>query len=65
MAATSAVALLTVRTWREEGSSDPWRIEIHMTRDVSLGFQPAWVVSTRAKVMDAVITFLDDALLPN
>ena len=60
--ATSAVALLTVRTWREEGTSSPWRFEIRMTKD---GFQPVWTVSTRAKVMDAVIAFLDDAALSN
>jgi hypothetical protein len=63
--ATSAVALLTVRTWREEGTSSPWRFEIRMTKDVALGFQPVWTVSTRAKEMDAVIAFLDDAALWN
>jgi hypothetical protein len=63
MAAPSAVALLIVRVWRQEGSSSPLRIEIRTTTDVSVGLQPARTVSSRANVMDAVITFLDDASL--
>jgi hypothetical protein len=62
MGEISDVALLTVRAWREEGSSSPWRLEIGTTTSVSLGLQAAWTVSTRAQVMDAVSAFLDDAL---
>ena len=62
MGETSAVALFTVRSWREEGSSNPWRLEISMTTNVALGLQAMWTVSTRAQVMDAVSAFLEDAL---
>jgi len=58
----SIVALLTLRTWREEGSSNPWRLEISTTTDVALGLRAAWTVSTKEQVMDAVNVFLDDAL---
>jgi hypothetical protein len=54
-----AVALLTIRAWCEEGSSDPLRAEIRMTSDVSSGFQTVEVVAQRQRVMDAVKTFLD------
>lgn len=53
------VALLTIRTWLEEGSSDPLRAEIRMTSDVSSGFQTVEVVAQRERVMDAVKAFLD------
>ncbi|HEX5913659.1 MAG TPA: hypothetical protein VFY54_11080 [Rubrobacter sp.] len=53
------VALLTIRTWLEEGSSDPLRAEIRMTGDVSSGFQTVEVVAKRERVMDAVKAFLD------
>jgi hypothetical protein len=62
MSETSTVALLTVRAWREEGSSNPWRLEIGMTTNVSLGLQAVWTVSTRAQVVDSVNAFLDDAM---
>ena len=54
------VALLTIRAWCEEGSSDPLRAEIRMTSDVSSGFQTVEVVAQRQRVMDAVKAFLDD-----
>jgi hypothetical protein len=53
------VALFTVRTWFEEGSSTPLRAEIRMTSDVSSGFQTVSAVTQREQVMDAVRTFLD------
>jgi hypothetical protein len=57
---TPVVALLTIRTWCEEGSSNPLRAEIRMTSDVSSGFQTAWTVAERGQVMNAVKAFLDD-----
>lgn len=56
------VALLTIRTWCEEGSSKPLRAEIRMTRDVSSGFQTVWTVAERAEVIDAVKAFLNGVL---
>ncbi len=56
---TPVVALLTIRAWCEEGSSDPSRAEIRMTSDVSSGFQTVGVVSQRERVMDAVKAFPD------
>jgi hypothetical protein len=53
------VALLTIRAWCEEGSSDPLRAEIRMTSDVSSGFQTVEVVAHRERVIDAVKAFLD------
>jgi hypothetical protein len=53
------VALLTIRAWCEEGSSDPLRAEIRMTSDVSSGFQTVEVVAQRERVMDSVKAFLD------
>jgi hypothetical protein len=57
-----AVALLTIRAWCEEGSSNPLRAEIRMTRDVSSGFQSALTVAQRERVVEAVRTFLEDVL---
>jgi hypothetical protein len=54
-----AVALLTIRAWCEEGSSNPLRVEMRMTPDVSAGFQTVEVVAQRERVMDAVRAFLD------
>lgn len=56
----SKVALFLIRTWREEGSSSPWRLEIRMTEDVATGFQAMWTVSAREQVLDAVTAFLDE-----
>jgi hypothetical protein len=56
---TPMVALLTIRAWCEEGSSNPLRVEIRMTSDVSSGFQSVWAVAERGQVMDAVKAFLD------
>ena len=56
------VALLTIRTWCEEGSSKPLRAEIRTTSDVSSGFQTLWTVAERGEVMHAVKAFLDDVL---
>ena len=53
------VALLTIRAWCEEGSSDPLRAQIRMTSDVSSGFQTVEVVAQRERVLDAVKAFLD------
>jgi hypothetical protein len=59
---TTAVALLTIRAWREEGSENPLRAEIRLTRDVSLGFQAARTVAHREGVVEAVQTFLEGVL---
>ena len=56
---TPVVALLTIRAWREEGSSNPLRAEVRMTGDVSSGFQILRAVADREHVMDAVKVFLD------
>lgn len=54
------VGLLTIRTWLEEGSPDPVRAEIRMTRDVSSGFQTVRAEKQRERVLDAVNAFLDE-----
>jgi hypothetical protein len=59
---TTAVALLTIRAWREEGSENPLRAEIRLTRDVSLGFQAARTVAHTEGVVEAVQTFLEGVL---
>jgi hypothetical protein len=59
---TAAVALLTIRAWQEEGSENPLRAEIRLTRDVSLGFQAARTVVHTERVVEAVQTFLEDVL---
>ena len=59
---TTAVALLTIRAWREEGSENPLRAEIRLTRDVSLGFQTARTVAHTEGVVEAVQTFLEGVL---
>ena len=59
---TIAVALLTIRAWREEGSENPLRAEIRLTRDVSLGFQAARTVAHTEGVVEAVQTFLEGVL---
>jgi hypothetical protein len=59
---TTAVALLTIRAWREEGSANPLRAEIRLTRDVSLGFQAARTVAHTEGVVEAVQTFLEGVL---
>jgi hypothetical protein len=59
---TTAVALLTIRAWREEGSENPLRAEIRLTRDVSLGFQAARTVAHTEGVVEAVQTFLEGIL---
>ena len=64
MVERSKVGLLFLRTWREEGSSSPWRLEIRLTEDVAVGLQAVWTVSTRKEVMDAVRAFLDDVITP-
>ena len=51
MDGTPVVALLTIRAWCEEGSSNPLRGEIRMTSDVSSGFQSVWAVAERGQVM--------------
>jgi hypothetical protein len=58
------VALLTIRAWCEEGSSNPLRAEIRMTRDVSTGYQTVWALAERERVIDAVKAFLNDVLPP-
>jgi hypothetical protein len=59
---TTAVALLTIRAWREEGSENPLRAQIRLTRDVSLGFQAARTVAHTEGVVEAVQTFLEGVL---
>ena len=57
-----AVALLTIRAWCEEGSTDPLRAEIRFTRDVSSGFQTALTVAHTEKAMNVVQAFLEEVL---
>ena len=64
MVERSKVGLFLIRTWREEGSSSPWRLEIRLTEDVATGFQAVWTMTTRDQVMEAVTTFLDDMSAP-
>lgn len=37
--ASDRTALLIIRAWTEEGSSDPLRAQIRFTKDVSCGFE--------------------------
>jgi len=64
MVERSKVGLFLIRTWREEGSSSPWRLEIRLTEDVATGFQAVWTMTTRDQVMEAVTAFLDDMSAP-
>ena len=64
MVERSKVGLFLIRTWREEGSSSPWRLEIRLTDDVATGFQAVWTMTTRDQVMEAVTAFLDDMSAP-
>ena len=64
MVERSKVGLFLIRTWREEGSSSPWRLEIRLTDDVATGFQAVWTMTTRDQVMEAVTEFLDDMSAP-
>ena len=64
MVERSKVGLFLIRTWREEGSSSPWRLEIRLTEDVATGFQAVWTMTTRDQVMEAVTAFLDDISAP-
>ena len=64
MVERSKVGLFLIRTWREEGSSSPWRLETRLTEDVATGFQAVPTMTTRDQVMEAVTTFLDDMSAP-
>ena len=57
---TTPTALLTIRAWCEDGSEHPLRAEIHLTQDVSSGFQHALTLADSVRVVDAVRGFLED-----
>jgi hypothetical protein len=59
----SPVALLTIRAWYEDGSDQPLRAEIRLTKDLSAGFQHHLTVTHAEKVVEAVWTFLEDVRL--
>ena len=54
------VALMIIRAWTEDGSSDPLRAEIRSTADVLLGIQSASTVIRSEHVIEAVRSFLED-----
>jgi len=54
------VALMIIRAWTEDGSTDPLRAEIRSTADVLLGVQSASTVTRSEHVMEAVRIFLEN-----
>ena len=61
MSEKSASALLVIRAWRED-SPEPLRAEIHLTHDVSFGYQQAFSTARPERVVEAVRAFLEDVV---
>jgi len=55
---TAGTALLTIRAWCEEGSSQPLRVQVRMADDVSSGFGSTVSFVDEVAVMEAVHEFL-------
>jgi len=61
---TTGTALLTIRAWCEEGSSQPFRVQIRTADDVSSGFGSTLTFVDQAAAMDAVHEFLVSVRCP-
>jgi hypothetical protein len=55
---TTAIALLTIRTWCEERSQRPFRAEISVADDVASGFRSTSHFIDAYEVLEAVRDFL-------
>jgi hypothetical protein len=53
---------MVIRAWVEEGSSDPLRVQIRLTRDVSAGFEQSLAFADSDDVSKAVGAWLHDVL---
>ena len=54
--------LLIIRAWVEEGSSEPLRIRLRMTSDVSVGFERTLTLLRPEEVCATVREWLADVL---
>ena len=58
MSEPARMALLMIRTWREEGSELPFRAQVRTATDRSSGFVSTVNVAGREQVVELVRTFL-------
>jgi hypothetical protein len=56
----TSTGLLTIRIWHEPGSSEPLRVHVRSTSDVSDGFQHEVNFANAEAVCAAVQEWLDD-----
>lgn len=54
--------LLIIRAWIEQGSSEPLRVQIRLTTDVSAGFDRTLMLTRADEVYAAVQAWLADIL---
>ncbi|HWG72635.1 MAG TPA: hypothetical protein VG184_01125 [Acidimicrobiales bacterium] len=52
--------LLIIRTWIEEGSTEPIRAHLRISTDVSVGFERTLILTRAEDVCAAVQKWLDD-----
>lgn len=52
--------LMVLRMWTEEGSSEPLRVDVRQTYDLSRGFRRTLTLVDVELVLAAVRTFLED-----
>lgn len=50
---------MVLRVWTEDGSTEPFRIDVRQTYDVSLGFRRPVAFTDVGLVLAAVRTFLE------
>lgn len=65
MLEAKGVALLTIRTWCEDGSEHPLRAEVRIADDVAAGFQSTLTSVHKEAVLAVVREFLDAVLCPS
>lgn len=51
-----------IRVWLEEGSSEPLRVQVNLTTDVSAGFERTLVLTQAPALVEAVEEWVADFL---
>jgi len=56
------VGLMNIRVWLEEGSSEPLRVQVNLTTDVSAGFERTLALTQAPALVAAVEEWLAEFL---
>jgi hypothetical protein len=62
--ADGASALLIIRTWREEGSTRPFRAQVSVASDVTAGYSSTITLTDPSRVLEEVRAFLEGWAAP-